>query len=194
MLISNPGMTFTLRSNSVDWPPPKSQSMLFHGNLLSEARVDSGWQSKLKSNGQPHLLPNTLQSHFLNTMQFSKLNIFRSKKTKQAGPLVFELAPHHWVKTPLPSGSTDSLPSPGTSSRTRSEEDLTLHEYQLFTARAHYKATDPIDDEDRQLGHKHHMFLIPLDMAARLDVIKYRMEGFEMQEHRDHILEVIRGD
>ncbi|KAK7690582.1 hypothetical protein QCA50_005680 [Cerrena zonata] len=147
-------------------------------------------------------------------MHFSnKLTTIFSKKTKQAGPLVFQLAPHHWEPTPLPSGPQPSSPStstsaststssftdtppssPGASSRIRLEEDLTLHEYQMFTARARLNATDPIDEDDRQLGHKHHMFLIPLDMAARLDVIKYRMEGFEMQEHRNHILDVIRGD
>lgn len=114
-------------------------------------------------------------------MHFPRVSLF-TKKAKQAGPLVFELAPHHWTSTPLPSESTDSFPlTTGTSSRTSSEEDLTLHEYQIFHARAHHKATEPINDEDRQLGHKRHMFLNPLDMAARLDAIKYRVEGFEMQ-------------
>lgn len=127
-------------------------------------------------------------------MHFPRVAIF-NKKSKTAGPLVFELAPHHWIPTPLPSHSTDSLPlTTGTSAHTRSEEDLTLREYQMFHARAHYIDTQPIDEDDRQLGHKHHMFLIPLDMAGRLNAIKYRKEGFEMEEHRNHILQVIRGD
>ena len=144
-------------------------------------------------------------------MHFPRVKLF-TKKTKQAGPLVFELAPHHWIPTPLPSGpqpsmsSTDSLTLTASTSasstptfvdttpRTRTEEDLTLREYKLFNDRAHFQHTGPIDEDDRQLGHKHGMFFIPLDMAQRLDVIKYRMEGFEMQEHREHIRAVIRGD
>ena len=152
-------------------------------------------------------------------MHFLRFTLI-TKKTKQAGPLVFDLAPHHWDKTPLPSDlpehylfsspsadgfctstprlsySTETLntSSTGTSSRTRSEEDLTLREYQLFNDRASQRTSGPIDEDDRQLGHKHNMFLIPLDMAARMDSIKYRMEGFEMQEHRKHIKEVIRDD
>ncbi|KAK7695654.1 hypothetical protein QCA50_000290 [Cerrena zonata] len=80
------------------------------------------------------------------------------------------------------------------SSRARSEDDLTAREYQLFWLRSHLHDSRPIQDDDRQLGHKHNMFLIPLDMAAHVDVIKYRMEGFEMREHREHIRRIVKEE
>ena len=36
-------------------------------------------------------------------MHFPRVKLF-TKKSKQAGPLVFQLAPHHWIPTPIPDG------------------------------------------------------------------------------------------
>ena len=75
----------------------------------------------------------------------------------------------------------------------RSEEDLSAREYKLYYSRSTlYESPQPIDDEDRQPGHRLDMYLLPLDMAANVAVIKYRMEGFEMEEHRKHIRQIAK--
>ena len=120
-------------------------------------------------------------------MHFPRVTLF-TKKTKKAGPLVSE----H-------SSSTESLASTTStfSDFPSSEEDI-LREYQMLRARAHYLGRPyQFDELNDRLGNLrrggHPMFLVPLDVAASTSVIRYRKEGFEMEEERREIREAIRG-
>ena len=80
---------------------------------------------------------------------------------------------------------SSSLSKEAQSSGTKGKQSMSDHELaQLMQAE--------FDNEDRQPGHKLDMYLLPLDMAANVAVIKYRMEGFEMEEHRKHIRQIAK--
>ena len=123
-------------------------------------------------------------------MQFSRLSFSPKKSTPPARPLaIYETSTIRYSADTY----TSSRPSFASSFTMRSEEDLSAREYKLYYSRSTlYESPQPIDNEDRQPGHKLEMFLIPLDMAANVAVIKYRMEGFEMEEHRKHIRQIAK--